>query len=164
MRSMVLVFATTIALAACGSGSNDTGLSENDTSAQTDVAAGANSFTEDQARNRLITLGYAAPTTMTMTESGAWRAVTRDPAGNAVTVLVDYRGNVSADPTAQGAGASGTTGTAGSSGSGGTAGTIVPRSSGSSGSGTNNSGSNAGPGQSSPAPSGGSGQTPSNPR
>ncbi len=152
MRSMVLVLAAAAALAACGNGSTDTGLSENEAVNADEVAEGANSFTEDQARNRLITLGYAAPTTMTMTESGAWRAVTRDPSGNTVTVLIDYRGNVAADPSAMPSGADTATGAPDTQG-GATGSTL----------GSSGSGSNGSPGPSSPAPSGG-GATPSNPR
>lgn len=60
-------------------------------------AAGATSFTEAQARQRLEEKGYTSATALTQDPSGAWRAqATKD--GQPVTVVVDYQGNVTPAP------------------------------------------------------------------
>jgi hypothetical protein len=54
---------------------------------------GANSFTETQAKDRVVANGMAAPPTMIKDSRGIWRgAATRD--GKSVEVAVDYKGNV----------------------------------------------------------------------
>ena len=62
----------------------------------TDPAApleGANSFTEDQAKDRIISMGMTAPSTMTKDDKGIWRGTaTKD--GKSANVAVDYKGNV----------------------------------------------------------------------
>lgn len=64
--------------------------------AVTDLAApleGANSFTEDQAKDRIISMGMTAPSTMTKDDKGIWRGTaTKD--GKSANVAVDYKGNV----------------------------------------------------------------------
>jgi hypothetical protein len=57
-------------------------------------AAGATSFTEDQARDRLAQAGYAGVTALTKTPQGGWQG-TAQLNGQPVTVVVDYQGNVS---------------------------------------------------------------------
>ena len=54
---------------------------------------GANSFTENQARDRVIAAGFSAVSALTKDEKGIWRGTaTRD--GKTVNVAVDYKGNV----------------------------------------------------------------------
>src|SRR5665213_712605 len=54
---------------------------------------GANSFTETQAKDRVVANGMAAPTTMSKDNRGIWRGTaTRN--GKSVDVAVDYKGNV----------------------------------------------------------------------
>ena len=54
---------------------------------------GANSFTETQAKDRVVANGMAAPTTMIKDNRGIWRGTaTRD--GKSVDIAVDYKGNV----------------------------------------------------------------------
>jgi hypothetical protein len=54
---------------------------------------GANSFTQSQAKDRVFSSGFAAPSTITKDEKGIWRGTTiRD--GKSVSVAVDYKGNV----------------------------------------------------------------------
>ncbi len=54
---------------------------------------GANSFTEGQAKDRVIAAGMSAPSTMTKDEKGIWRGTaTQD--GKSMNVAVDYKGNV----------------------------------------------------------------------
>jgi len=70
-------------------------------------AIGANSFTQDQARERIEAAGYTGITELTKGEDGIWRAVA-SLAGQTQEVSVDYQGNVtggtamSADPALAG--------------------------------------------------------------
>ena len=56
-------------------------------------AAGANSFTEEQARQHLINRGYTDPSGLVQAEDGTWRGTARRD-GQLVQVTVDYQGNV----------------------------------------------------------------------
>jgi hypothetical protein len=64
--------------------------------ASTDEGApleGANSFTEDQAKDRVIAAGMASPATLVKDDKGIWRGTaTKD--GKSVNVAVDFKGNV----------------------------------------------------------------------
>jgi hypothetical protein len=54
-------------------------------------AAGANSFTEAQARDHATKAGYAGVGTLTQATDGTWQGpATKD--GASVTVVVDYQG------------------------------------------------------------------------
>ena len=56
-------------------------------------AAGANSFTEEGARERIAAKGYTNPTALTQAADGNWQGqATQD--GKTINVAVDYRGNV----------------------------------------------------------------------
>ena len=55
--------------------------------------AGANSFSEDQARTRIEAAGYAGVIDLTKDNKGIWRGTaTRD--GKTTAVSLDYQGNV----------------------------------------------------------------------
>ena len=54
---------------------------------------GANSFTEDQAKDRVIAAGMAAPSTLTKDDKGIWRGTATED-GKSMQVAVDYKGNV----------------------------------------------------------------------
>ena len=54
---------------------------------------GANSFTEDQARDRAISWNVTEVSAMTLDDQGIWRG-TGMLAGTNVAVAVDYKGNV----------------------------------------------------------------------
>ena len=57
--------------------------------------AGENSFTEDQARERIEEAGYAGIKDLKLDGQGIWRATaTKD--GKSVTVSLDYQGNITA--------------------------------------------------------------------
>jgi opacity protein-like surface antigen len=56
-------------------------------------AAGANSFTEGQARSRIEEAGYSNVSGLTKDEDGIWRGKA-SKAGRAVDVALDYQGNV----------------------------------------------------------------------
>lgn len=54
---------------------------------------GSNSFTEGQAKDRIIAQGMDGVTTLTKDGDGIWRG-TAQQAGKSVQVAVDYKGNV----------------------------------------------------------------------
>jgi hypothetical protein len=54
---------------------------------------GANSFTEEQAKDRVMAAGMTAPSTMTKDEKGIWRG-TATQGDKSMSVAVDYKGNV----------------------------------------------------------------------
>lgn len=54
---------------------------------------GANSFTEEQAKDRALAWGISGVTTMTKDDKGIWRGTAMDN-GASVNVSVDYKGNV----------------------------------------------------------------------
>jgi hypothetical protein len=56
-------------------------------------AVGANSFTEDQARERLEAQGYTNPTGLMQGADGTWSGQATQN-GQTVSVTVDYQGNV----------------------------------------------------------------------
>lgn len=94
--------------------------------------AGANSFTEGQARSRIEDAGYTDVTGLQLDDRGIWRGRAMR-SGQPVDVALDYRGNVIAGPGASASGL-GTTGTgatgapapAPSPGAGGGAATTLP--------------------------------------
>jgi hypothetical protein len=56
-------------------------------------AAGANSFTEGQAKARIESRGYASVTGLSKDTNGLWRGKAMKD-GKAVNVTLDYQGNV----------------------------------------------------------------------
>jgi hypothetical protein len=54
---------------------------------------GANSFTEGQAKDRVLAAGYTAVSALTKDDKGIWRG-TAEAQGKKVNVAVDYKGNV----------------------------------------------------------------------
>ena len=58
--------------------------------------AGANSFTENQAKDRAMAAGFTSVSALTKDENGIWRG-TASKDGNTVNVAVDYKGNVVAN-------------------------------------------------------------------
>jgi hypothetical protein len=99
---MRLAFAAAVtalmALAACQPNSEKTNpaIATNEAKAEREAtapAAGASSFTEDQARDHATRAGYTGVGTLTKASDGTWQgAATKD--GASVTVVVDYQGNV----------------------------------------------------------------------
>lgn len=61
---------------------------------------GANSFTEEQARDRAIAWNVSNVSQLTLDDQGIWRG-TGTVDGQPVSVAVDYRGNVVTTPAAQ---------------------------------------------------------------
>lgn len=58
--------------------------------------AGANSFTETQARDRAAAAGFGTVSAMKKDDSGIWRGTAQDGA-KPVKIAVDYKGNVVAN-------------------------------------------------------------------
>jgi hypothetical protein len=56
-------------------------------------AAGANSFTEAQAKSRIEAAGYSNVSGLTKGQDGIWRG-TASKGGTTVNVALDYQGNV----------------------------------------------------------------------
>ncbi|MDP2357035.1 MAG: PepSY domain-containing protein [Beijerinckiaceae bacterium] len=56
-------------------------------------AAGANSFTEGQAKSRIESAGYANVTGLVKDENGVWRGK-GSKGGKAMDVSLDYQGNI----------------------------------------------------------------------
>jgi len=57
---------------------------------------GANSFTEGQAKDRIVAAGLANVSALTKDDKGIWRG-TAESQGKKVNVAVDYKGNVVTD-------------------------------------------------------------------
>jgi hypothetical protein len=57
---------------------------------------GANSFTEEQAKERIVDGGYADVTGLTLDDKGVWRAKAMKD-GKSVNVALDYQGNIVAN-------------------------------------------------------------------
>ncbi|MDK1494692.1 PepSY domain-containing protein [Sinorhizobium sp. 7-81] len=56
---------------------------------------GANSFTEDQAKQRMEQAGYTEVKELKLDDQGVWRATAMKD-GKSVSVALDYQGNVTA--------------------------------------------------------------------
>ena len=54
---------------------------------------GANSFTENQAKDRILAAGYSGVSTLAKDDDGIWRGTAMKD-GKSVNVAVDYKGNV----------------------------------------------------------------------
>lgn len=54
---------------------------------------GANSFTEGQAKDRIVAAGYTDVSKLAQDDKGIWRG-TATQSGNKINVAVDYQGNV----------------------------------------------------------------------
>ena len=66
---------------------------------KTDVGAplsGANSFTETQAKDRLLAAGYINVSALAKDNNGVWRGTSSD-GGKSMKVAVDFKGNVVAN-------------------------------------------------------------------
>ena len=57
---------------------------------------GANSFTEDQAKERIVEAGYADVAGLKLDDKGVWRATAMKD-GKSVNVALDYQGNIVAN-------------------------------------------------------------------
>ncbi len=67
-----------------------------DTKHATAPVEGANSFTEDQAKERLIEAGYMDVASLKLDDKGVWRGTAMKD-GKSVNVALDYQGNIVAN-------------------------------------------------------------------
>lgn len=67
-----------------------------DTTNPTAPVAGSNSFTEEQAKDRIAEAGYTEITALKLDETGVWRATAMKD-GKSVAVALDYQGNIVAN-------------------------------------------------------------------
>ena len=111
LRSILAVAATSILLVACGSGDTDTpaegpvvaapdspanpAIDTEDTSEKSALTAGANSFTEGQAREAIEKQGYTVTGPLTQDSQGIWSGQAARGSSAVSTVSVDYKGVVS---------------------------------------------------------------------
>ncbi len=98
MKSLVAVAALAAALGACQPDSEKTNpaVATDESAAermQGAPAMGANSFTQEQARERAVTAGYMDVGALTQAADGTWQGPAMQ-GGASVTVVVDYQGNV----------------------------------------------------------------------
>jgi cell envelope opacity-associated protein A len=98
MRILIAAAAGAAALAACQPDSEKTNpaVATEESDAQREAAApaaGASSFTEEQARGRITEAGYTDVTGLMKAEDGTWQGTAMQN-GQSVTVVVDYQGNV----------------------------------------------------------------------
>ena len=90
MRSLVAVAALAAALGACQPDSEKTNPA---VATDESAAMGANSFTQEQARERAVSAGYTDVGALAQAADGTWQGPAMQ-AGASVTVVVDYQGNV----------------------------------------------------------------------
>ena len=98
MNRYFVTAALAAALAASGAqaqqhGSHNPALKDGSPHHVASPARGANSFTQDQARGRLMKAGYSRIGRLTKDSRGVWRGVAYR-GHNRVRVGVDYKGNV----------------------------------------------------------------------
>lgn len=98
MRYVVAMAALAASLGACQPDSEKTNpavATDEAVSERMDTApaAGANSFTQEQAREHATNAGYADVGTLTQAADGTWQGSAMKD-GASVTVVVDYQGNV----------------------------------------------------------------------
>jgi hypothetical protein len=98
MRSLVAVAALAAALGACQPNSEKTNpaVTTDESAAermQGAPAKGANSFTQEQARERAVSAGYTDVGALTQAADGTWQGPAMQT-GASVNVVIDYQGNV----------------------------------------------------------------------
>ncbi len=105
MKTMISAALATALFASAASAQTADQTSQNDavkdnSVAQVAIAAeGSNSFTEDQAKERIATAGYTHISHLVKDEKGVWRGAAMHK-GKRVNVGLDYKGNVSTtEPT-----------------------------------------------------------------
>jgi hypothetical protein len=98
MRKLALVVGALLLAAACNPNADTDNPAVATDNAAAERAAdapsqGANSFTEDQARQRLADNGYTSPGPLMQAADGTWRGQATIN-GETADVVVDYQGNV----------------------------------------------------------------------
>lgn len=72
---------------------SDTAMNQTGTETQKPPLSGANSFTEGQARDRIVKAGFEDVQSLKKDDQGVWRGQAKK-GGQQVSVGLDYRGNV----------------------------------------------------------------------
>jgi hypothetical protein len=93
---MILLLATGGALAQnppANNGPNNKAVNSKSENNPGAPVAGANSFTEGQAKSRIVSHGYSNVTDLKKDESGVWRGKAMKD-GKSVDVSLDFQGNV----------------------------------------------------------------------
>ena len=96
IASIILVLATGGVLAQnppASSGPNNKGVNTKNENSPNAPVAGANSFTEGQAKSRIESRGYSNVTGLKKDDSGVWRGKAMKD-GKSVDVSLDFQGNV----------------------------------------------------------------------
>lgn len=89
----LLLASGAIAQTATHSGSHNPAIKDSKPATVAAPAAGANSFTEDQARGRFAKAGFGTVSALAKDGNGVWRGKAMR-AGKSVDVALDYKGNV----------------------------------------------------------------------
>ena len=76
-------------------GSHNPAVKDNDVHMVSAPARGHSSFTEGQARSRIAKAGFTGISGLMKTDTGMWQGKAMKD-GQSVTVMLDYKGNVSA--------------------------------------------------------------------
>lgn len=100
MKRILLVAAAAFAMSGAAvaqdhAGSHNPAVKDSSVQTVKAPAEGRSSFTQDQAKGRIMKAGYTNVSDLTGTEQGAWRG-TATKNGKRVTVTLDYKGNVTA--------------------------------------------------------------------
>lgn len=100
MRKLLVLAVAASFAAACSPDSDKTNpaVATEDAKVEREAAApavGESSFTEDQARERIVNAGYSDVTALTKSADGSWQG-TAMMNGQSASVVVDYQGNVKA--------------------------------------------------------------------
>jgi len=90
----LLLASGAIAHTATTAGSHNPAIKDSTAAHVAAPAAGANSFSEDQARGRFAKAGYGTVSGLAKDKNGVWRATAKQ-GGKTVNVALDYKGNVS---------------------------------------------------------------------
>lgn len=95
-----LIAATALLIAGAAGAQNTTGQNDGNSAVKSPrpmttgaAAEGANSFTQEQARERLGKAGYNDVTNLTKNDDGQWVG-TAMRGGKSVSVALDYKGNI----------------------------------------------------------------------
>lgn len=93
--AIALVAAASVAHAQtpAASGPNNNAINSSDKNNSNKPVAGANSFTEGQAKSRIEAAGYTAVTDLKKDDNGVWRGKATK-GGGSHNVSIDFQGNV----------------------------------------------------------------------
>lgn len=91
--ALVAAVSTSHAQTPAAPGPNNNAVNSPDTNNSAKPVAGANSFTEGQAKTRIEEAGYTAVTDLKKDDNGVWRGK-GTKGGSSLNVSIDFQGNV----------------------------------------------------------------------